>query len=248
MNASEAAPVLTVEHLTVSFGAVHALSDVSYSINPGEVVGLIGPNGAGKTTFIDAVTGFVRATGAVKLNGTDISKLPAYRRVRRGLTRTFQSMELFQDLTVRQNLLVAAENSPGADKSSSEMVDFAINSMRLDDVADLLPGGLPLGRQKLVAVGRALASGARVLLLDEPAAGLDSDESLEFANHLRGAIETGVSVLLIDHDLDLVMRACDRIFVLSFGSIIAEGTPDQISADPAVRAAYIGIDDEDETE
>jgi ABC-type branched-subunit amino acid transport system ATPase component len=245
MTLSEVAPVLTVEHLTVSFGAVRALNDVSYSISPGEVVGLIGPNGAGKTTFIDAVTGFVRATGLVQLNGTDISKLPAYRRVRRGLTRTFQSMELFQDLTVRQNLMVAAENTPGTEHSAIEMVDSAISSMHLEDVAEFLPGALPLGRQKLVAVGRALASGARVLLLDEPAAGLDSDESLEFAKHLRGAIQSGVSVLLIDHDLELVMRACDRIFVLSFGSIIAEGSPEEINANPTVRAAYIGVEDEE---
>lgn len=232
---SEDAPVLEVEQLSVTFGAVRALDDVSYQLYAGEMVGLIGPNGAGKTTFIDAITGFVRSSGTVRMGGVVISGLPPHRRARRGLTRTFQSMELFHDLTVRQNLLVAAENAGGHTGSSvDELVDVAMRNMHLEDVADALPGSLSLGRQKLVAVGRALASGARVLLLDEPAAGLDSDESREFATHLRGAVAGGTTVLLIDHDLDLVMGSCDRVFVLSFGALVSQGTPAEVSADPVV--------------
>jgi branched-chain amino acid transport system ATP-binding protein len=241
-------PLLEVSGMSVQFGAVKALDHVSCQVDAGEVVGLIGPNGAGKTTFIDAITGFVRASGKTWIDGRDISRLPAHMRVRHGLTRTFQSMELFQDLTVRQNLMVSAEN--GVLRTGfqarrergrrDEIVERSLETLNLTRFASMMPGPLSLGQQKLVAVARALASGARVLLLDEPAAGLDTEESLDFASHLRGAMANGVAIVLIDHDMDLVMSSCDRLLVLSFGRIVASGTPSEVSSNQLVRAAYLG--------
>lgn len=245
------APLLEVQELSVRFGVVAALSGVTYGLYGDEIVGLIGPNGAGKTTFIDAITGFVPSTGSVKLKGEEIARQPPHLRARHGLTRTFQSMELFQDLTVRQNLMVSAENAASvaplrARKATQrDLVDRGLSSMGLTEAADSLPGSLSLGSQKLVSVARALASDASVLLLDEPAAGLDSDESQEFAERLRSGLHPGVAVLMIDHDLELVMGACHRILVLSFGRIIAQGTPTEIGQDSVVREAYLGDEEVD---
>jgi branched-chain amino acid transport system ATP-binding protein len=169
-----------------------------------------------------------------------------------GLVRTFQSLELFEDLTVRDNLLVAAERPrwysfaadvvwPGRGKSAlSDQVDLALESMELTDLADTLPSDLSHGQRKLVGVSRALASQPKLLLLDEPAAGLDTSESRLLGQHLRGFLDLGVSLFLIDHDMGLVLNVCDYIYVLDFGKVIAEGPPAKVRADPAVIAAYLG--------
>jgi sulfate-transporting ATPase len=245
---------LELEQLTVRFGAVVAVDGVSFRVNPREVVGLIGPNGAGKTTIVDALTGFTRPTsGRVLLNGTPMagrSWSPA-RRARAGVRRSFQSLELFEEVSVAENLHAGA----GVHTLWSGVRDLvwparpvlpptAVSSARefgLEHDLDRMPGELPYGRRRLVGIARAMASAPSVLLLDEPAAGLDDRETAELGDLVRRLAESyGMAVLLIEHDVDLVLRVCDRIVVVDFGRKIAEGTPTEIRNDPAVIAAYLG--------
>ncbi len=224
--------LLDVQGLDVRFGGVHAVAEVDLAVAPGELVGLIGPNGAGKTTVIDALTGFVPARGTVHFDGRALDGQAPHHRSRAGLVRTWQSLELFDDLTVAENLSVAGGEG-GA-------VDDALAAMGLDDVADRLPTQLSQGRRKLVGVARALASGPLLLLLDEPAAGLDSDESQALGRRIRQLADDGLAVLLVDHDMALVLGVSDRVVVLDRGRIIADGTPDDVRADDGVVAAYLG--------
>jgi branched-chain amino acid transport system ATP-binding protein len=250
-------PLLSVNALRVAYGGVVAVNDVDLTVDAGSVVGLIGPNGAGKTSMIDALTGYhVPASGTVVFDGDDITRLRAHLRARRGLVRTFQSVELFDDLTVHENLLVASERLgvlsalsslfARTSKDPRDDVEWALDICGLADVRDRLPTELSHGRRKLVGVARALAQRPRLVLLDEPAAGLDTDESLELGRHLRALPEAGVTVLLVDHDMGLVLSVCDQIVVLDFGSVIARGTPEQIRHDEAVVAAYLGSHREEE--
>ncbi|WP_238014459.1 ABC transporter ATP-binding protein [Dactylosporangium sp. AC04546] len=240
--------LLSTEGLTVRYGGVLANDDVSLTVGEGEVVGLIGPNGAGKTSLVDAVTGFTPAGGTVSLAGRRIDRLAPHERRRAGLARTWQAGELFADLTVRQNVGVATGPGPlrnlWADLTGRRRpgrdVDEVLELFGLHFVADRRPGELSLGRQKIAGVARALVGGTRVVLLDEPAAGLDTDESAEFGRHVRAVAATGLAVLLIDHDMTLVADVCDRAYVLDYGVVIAEGTPQAVLADPAVRRAYLG--------
>ncbi|MEU0557519.1 ABC transporter ATP-binding protein [Dactylosporangium sp. NPDC006015] len=240
--------LLEATGLTVRYGGVLANTDVTLHVGAGEVVGLIGPNGAGKTTFVDAVTGFTAARGTVTLDGRRLDGLPPHARRRAGLARTWQAGELFGDLTVRQNVAVAAARGPlrnlWSDLTGRAVrtgdVDTALEMFGLQFVADRRPGELSLGRQKIVGVARALAGGTRAVLLDEPAAGLDTDESAEFGGHVRAIAAAGLGVLLIDHDMNLVFDVCDRVYVLDYGAVIAAGTPHEVRADPAVRTAYLG--------
>ncbi|SHH07326.1 amino acid/amide ABC transporter ATP-binding protein 1, HAAT family [Jatrophihabitans endophyticus] len=253
-----AAPVLETTGLSVHYGGVAANRDVSISVRPGEVVGLIGPNGAGKTSFVDAVTGFASYSGSVRLAGEVIDGLPSYARRRAGLARTWQAGELFDQLTVAENLeLVVEPGGIGAvlrdvlgRRSSrrrvTEQVRDVLEMTELTDVADRVPSELSLGLQKLVGVARAVASDAKVLLLDEPAAGLSSSESQEFGRSLQKFVDRGIGILMIDHDMDLIMNYTHRLFVLNFGSIIAEGDPAQIRDDPAVISAYLGATESEE--
>ena len=247
--------LLQLRDVGVRFGAVTALGGVSFEVDEGSLFGLIGPNGAGKTTLIDAVSGFLpQATGDVLFASERLNKLPAHRRAHRGLIRTFQSLELFEDLTVRENLLVAAEPQtwltsivdlvrPGRE-SPVEAVEHALEVVGLSHAATRMPSELSNGQRKLVAVARALASQARLVMLDEPAAGLDTRESRELGAHLRAVVDSGVTMLLIDHDMGLVLGICDRVHVLDFGVTIAEGTPAEIRADSRVISAYLGESDD----
>ncbi len=243
-------PILAVEDLTVRYGGVTALHGVTFDAAPGEVLGLIGPNGAGKTTCIDALTGFTTPTrGAVRFAGQSLEGVRPHHRARSGFVRTFQSLELFDDLTVRENLLVSASTptwwSTVTDAlwpkhEASDTVDDVLDLAGLTDTGDRLPTELSNGQRHLVAVARALVSQPQLVLLDEPAAGLDSTETAELADLLRKLPARGITVLLVDHDMSLVLGVCDRILVLDFGRLIASGTPAQVRADPAVIAAYLG--------
>ena len=243
---------LVVTGVSVRVGGIYAVHEASLSVNTGEVVGLIGPNGAGKTTMIDAITGFVKpTTGTAVLEGTDITKWPPARRKRGGLSRTFQSLELFDDLTVRDNLLAGADDK-GVAPYFTDLVwprkEYlpptalrAVKDLGLQSVLDTPVGDLAYGQRRLVSIARALAGTPSILMLDEPAAGLSDAETAELRHLIRGLAEDwGIGVLLVEHDMSLVMAVCDRIVALETGQVIAEGTPTEIARNERVRAAYLG--------
>ena len=245
--------LLEARGLTVTYGGLAANDSIDLECHDGMLVGLIGPNGAGKTTFIDAITGFTPITqGTVTFGGEDLAGMGPEQRAKMGLTRTFQSLELFEDLSVRDNLLAAAERprwfslltdvfAPGRhERRYHEQVDWALDIMRATSLAEAMPSDLSHGQRKLVSVARALATKPRLVLLDEPAAGLDTVESQLLGTHLRECLSRDMGLFLIDHDMGLVLNVCDYIYVLDFGRIIARGSPAEVRADPAVIAAYLG--------
>jgi branched-chain amino acid transport system ATP-binding protein len=241
---------LRVVGLSVAYGGVRAVDRADLSVAAGEVVGLIGPNGAGKTTLIDAITGFVRCEGSVVLDGRDISGLPPHRRARLGMARTFQLVELFDDLTIAEN--VAASNERPSWRGVARdlvrprpvrvdgVVGDALDLLGLSGVGDRLPTDLSHGQRRLAACARAVVGHPSLICMDEPAAGLDSSESRVLGGHLRSIVEHGSAILLVDHDMSMVLEVCDRIYVLEFGKVIASGTPDEVRRHPAVVAAYLG--------
>jgi branched-chain amino acid transport system ATP-binding protein len=249
--------LLDARQVTVTYGGVHANDHVDLTIEEGQFVGLIGANGAGKTTFVDAITGFAPvAEGQVTFAGDDITALAPEQRAARGLVRTFQSLELFDDLTVYDNLLVACEPSRlwslprdifrrTRPPEIEERVHWALDTVGASQFATRLPEDLSHGQRKLVGIARALAARPRLVLLDEPAAGLDAAESAALSTVLRGLLLEGISVFLIDHDMSLVLSVCDYVFVLDFGHIVAQGPPSVIRRDPAVIAAYLGDSSEE---
>jgi branched-chain amino acid transport system ATP-binding protein len=248
--------VLEAGNISVHFGGLVALEDVSLQVASGSIAGLIGPNGAGKTTMFNVLTGLQDPTqGAVDFLGHDISRWAPHRRGRAGIARTFQRLALFGRLTVHDNLVASWESSHGGGvlgRGRAERVARVAEVMELLDlwpVADRLAGELSTGKGRMVELGRALCTDPRVLLLDEPGSGLDAHETAVFSAVLRTIVSGGSdprhqapppAILLVEHDMALVMDVCSSMTVLDFGKVIARGTPSQVRADPIVRAAYLG--------
>ncbi|MDV6264743.1 branched-chain amino acid ABC transporter permease/ATP-binding protein [Rhodococcoides yunnanense] len=241
----DAPPILELRNLSVHYGGVVAVDDVSFSLAKGTVVGLIGPNGAGKTTLIDAISGFAPHRGDVMLGGRSIDKMVPHRRIRSGLGRTFQAIELYDDLSVTENIkvgLTAASSADGhvSDMNHAQRVDAIFSLLGLDPVRDRPASELSQGQRQLVSIARALVGSPTALLLDEPAGGLDTSESRWLAKQLRAVRDSGISILLVDHDMGFVLGLCDRIHVLNFGKVIMSGTPEEIRNDRTVAEAYLG--------
>jgi branched-chain amino acid transport system ATP-binding protein len=237
--------LLEVDGVTVRFGGHLALDDVRLAAEPGAITGLIGPNGAGKTTLFNVITGLLTPQrGEVRLDGVAITRLAPYRRARLGLARTFQRLELFTLLTVRENVELAASGRRSERRAAGAGgradVDGILGLVGLADVADVRADELPTGKARLVELARALATRPRLLLLDEPASGQDDRETDAFREVLLDVAGRGIGVVLVEHDVALVMRTCQCVHVLDFGSILAAGTPAEVQNDPAVRDAYLG--------
>ena len=244
---------LIAERITVRYGSNTAVDAVSISVGRGEIVGLIGPNGAGKTSLIDAVTGLApMAGGKVILDGVDITTWAPHRRANAGMRRTFQSLRLFDDLTVSENLVVAAETDTTfgflrdlfRPRQVAIATERALAMTGLERYASVLPRDLPAGTRRLVGVARAVVSEPAVVLLDEPAAGLDTTETSELGNVLRRLGESGVGLLLIEHDTELVFRVSDRVVAIDFGKEIASGPADEVRQSEALISAYLGTTSE----
>ncbi|MCA1833416.1 MAG: ABC transporter ATP-binding protein [Actinomycetota bacterium] len=249
---------LRAESVTVRFGGLTALSDVSIDVPSGGFVGLIGPNGAGKTTLFNVISGFILPwRGRITFDGQDVTRASASKRAAMRIGRTFQKLELFGRMTVLENMLVAAEagakrlglmtdllHLPGrhrAERRSAGIAEQVIADLNLGWARDRRTADLPVGSARIVELGRALCTNPALLLLDEPSSGLDSGETEGFGALLRRINEErGVGILLVEHDMDLVMDVCKKIHVLDFGRVIATGTTKEIAANAAVRAAYLG--------
>jgi sulfate-transporting ATPase len=250
---SDHTQALEVRGLTVRFGGVVAVSQFDLSISAGEIIGLIGSNGAGKTTLIDAIAGYVRpAEGSITLSGVNLDSLSAHRRARMGVIRSFQSMELFDDLSVLENLQVASDPRDGRayltnffgvglKRHLPPVANTVIDEFSLEPILHLYPTELPHGARRLVGIARAIAASPSILLLDEPAAGLSESERTELKRLVRRlADDWGLGILLVEHDVDLVMGVCDRVVVIEFGAKIADGLPEIVRNDARVVTSFLG--------
>jgi len=237
---------LEIVDVSVKFGGINAVSDVSLSARRGQITGLIGPNGAGKTTTFNVITGLQEPThGRVYIGEREVSDLPPYKRARLGIARTFQRLEVFGSLSVFENVLAAAEFHHSWSDDETPPRDVAaeiVERVGLSTVAEERVDALPTGIARLVELGRSLATRPDLLLLDEVGSGLNHEETAALGDLMIDLVRDGTAILLVEHDVELVMRVCDRIFVLDFGRLIASGTPEQIQKDPAVQAAYLGAD------
>ncbi|MBO4221058.1 ABC transporter ATP-binding protein [Bradyrhizobium neotropicale] len=248
------APLLQLSEVTKSFGGIHALSAVTSDVPEGKIVGIIGPNGAGKTTLFNVITGAYRAdSGTVRLNGTALNGLPPHQIAREGIARTFQNIRLFPSMTVWEHLLVAQPHreswwrrllpvgwgDPAAQVRAVEVMEF----FGLTDLRDRPAKSLPYGMQRRVEMARALTARPKLLLLDEPVAGMNHDEAEEIRQLMLKLRATGLTILLIEHDMNFVMRLCDYLYVLDFGVLIAEGAPTEVRTNPRVLDAYLGKDE-----
>lgn len=249
-------PLLQLDDVKVWFGGVKAVDGVSLTIEPGKLYGIIGPNGSGKTTLINAITRLAPLTaGTIRFAGQDISDAPPHVVARAGLARTFQAIRLLPTLTVRENILLGTDHVPvcvdggggsrreqrrNERKRASEAVDRAIERLGLAAVADELPASLPYGTQRRVEIARSVASGCRLLMLDEPIAGMSRGERDEIAAVLRSLREEGLTQILIEHDLRMVLKTCDYLYVLNLGTNLADGEPSETVARRDVQTAYLG--------
>jgi branched-chain amino acid transport system ATP-binding protein len=237
--------LLETHDIVVAFGGNRALDEISLSVEAGMITGLIGPNGAGKTTMFNVITGLLTpGDGQVLLDGKEINKLPPHKRAQRGLARTFQRLELFTSLTVRDNIRVAGEIRNhwglGDNLDATAEAERIIELVGLAEVADREVSEIPTGTARVVELGRALMTKPRVLLLDEPASGQTEQETHAFGRLLRKLVEYGLAICLVEHDMALVMEVCEVIHVLDYGRMIAVGPPDEIRNDQAVIDAYLG--------
>jgi len=251
--------MLEVSGITQIFGGVTALDSVSFSMSKGDITGVIGPNGAGKTTLFNIITGIYRqSAGTVLLEGKDVTGLPPEKLARLAMVRTFQNIELFGGMTVLENVMVGMHTRSSAGLlacalkmpwSISEERRISVGALKwlefagIADLADHTAGSLPFGKGRLLEIARALAVEPRIILMDEPAAGLNSQETFALAQLIKRIRDLGITVVLVEHDMELVMDICDRIVVLNLGRKLAEGTPREIQESPEVIAAYLGDDD-----
>jgi branched-chain amino acid transport system ATP-binding protein len=250
MTESGDSNVLEIRDLCVSFGAVTAVDRLSLDVPQGVLVGLIGSNGAGKTTALDAITGFVPAAGSARFNGHEVLGMRTHRRSRLGMVRTWQQVQLFEDMSVRENLLVAAEAPDAVEflvsaikrsgRASHARVEQVAREFELSETLDRKPAELSLGQRKLVGLARGIVANPTLLLADEPAAGLSSTESHQLGEQLRRLVDGGLSMILVDHDMGLVLGVCDYIYVLDHGRLIAQGTPREVRTNESVIASYLG--------
>jgi branched-chain amino acid transport system ATP-binding protein len=252
--------LLEVEGLTRHFGGVAAVKEISFKLKKSEIFALIGPNGAGKTTVFNLITGMLAPdAGSLVFEGMSLAGLKPHQIAAAGITRTFQNLQLFGGMTVLENIMAGAHLKgrtgflkalaawPGSAREEKKIRQEALALLKevgLAGLADLPAAALPFGRQRLLEVARALASGPRLVLLDEPAAGLNSTETKELADYLKRLREEGKSMVLVEHDMETVMEVADRIMVLNFGEVIALGTPAEIQANPEVIKAYLGEDEQ----
>jgi branched-chain amino acid transport system ATP-binding protein len=254
MTAPAPQPLLQLLDVTRSFGGIHALSGVSCEIPEGRVVGVIGPNGAGKTTLFNVITGAYQASaGEVYFNGRQITSQVPYQIARAGIARTFQNIRLFAGMTVWEHLLVAQPHSDAtwrrllptrwADPAAREKAEKALTTFGLEKVRDRIAQSLPYGIQRKVEMARALTAGPKLLLLDEPVAGMNHEEAHELRHLLLALRKDGLTILLIEHDMSFVMNLCDYLYVLDFGQLIAQGDPVSVRTNPKVLDAYLGGDD-----
>lgn len=254
-------PVLDVRNLGIDFGGLTAVDSFNITIGPTEISGLIGPNGAGKTTIFNLLTGVYQPTrGSVLINGTDIKGMPTHKVNRLGIARTFQNIRLFTDMTALDNVKVGLHNSmkcpfvssvlhlPGyykAEKQANQRAMELLEFMDMADVADKKAGSLPYGVQRRLEIVRALATDPSIILLDEPAAGMNPSETTELMHQIRRIRDTfHIAIFLIEHDMNLVMNVCEAIAVVNYGRIIAKGTPEEVRSNPAVIEAYLGREEE----
>jgi branched-chain amino acid transport system ATP-binding protein len=249
-------PLLNITNVSKHFGGISALNNVSFTIETGQIKGLIGPNGAGKTTLFNLITGVYRLSGgSITFENHALSTLPTYKIARLGITRTFQTVRLFPNLTVLENVMVgshqrikagflsAALNLPLMTREEANYQELSrdlLEFVGLEKYAGRMADSLVFGQQRLLEIARALAAKPKLLLLDEPAAGLSAPERTALVKLIKDIRQTGITILLVEHDMDVVMKVCESIVVLEFGSKIAEGNPDAIQNNPQVIAAYLG--------
>ncbi|HXX56612.1 MAG TPA: ABC transporter ATP-binding protein [Thermodesulfovibrionales bacterium] len=260
MSGSEG-EILKCEKVAVRFGGVQALNGVNFSVRRGSITAIIGPNGAGKTTLLNVISGLVNADdGMIEFDGSHITRMPPHERGRAGLVRTFQNLEIFTNMSVLENVMTGCHrlvnysilDSLGrtpkywkGERACREHAERELGFVGLTDAGDMMAHELPFGSQRLLELARAISSEPRLLLLDEPAAGLNMRETRNLGAIIkRIGEERGITIVLVEHDMDLVMRISDRITVLNFGEVIAEGAPLEIQKNPDVIAAYLGVEEE----